>query len=128
MTTVSYTASRPFAGNRPYGQVVLHGPTGIRTPLILALVDTGADYLQLPASAAHAVGLSLGGGSPIRIRTAWATATLVLLAGVAVEVEGRRITADVLFHPSSSSRALLGRQALLRAIEAGFNRKEWLWS
>lgn len=126
MTLVSYTASRLFSGNRPYGQVVLRGPTG-STPVILALVDTGADYLQVPASVASAVGLSLATGTSTLIRTAWATATLTLLRGVAVEVEGRPITADVLFHPSGSSRALLGRQALLRAVEAGFNMKEWLW-
>jgi predicted aspartyl protease len=126
MTTVSYTSSRRFSGNRPYGEVILRGPTG-STPKILALVDTGADYLQLPASAASTVGLSLKVGRSTIVRTAWGMASMTLLHGIDVDVEGANVNVDVLFHPSSMSRALLGRQALLRAVEAGFTKHEWLW-
>lgn len=126
MTTVSYFGSRLFSGNRPYGEVVLKGPLG-STPTILALVDTGADYLQLPASSATTVGLSLAGGVSTATLTAGAPMTMTLVTAVSVEVEGIPATVDVLFHPSPGSRALLGRQTLLRAVEAGFNKSEWMW-
>lgn len=127
MTTVVYTNNRLYTGNRPYGDVVLRGPIAVTTTY-KALVDTGADYLQLPAAAAALVGISLKGGTLKAIYTAAGTTThMTLLTGVSVDVEGVGVTVDILFHPSASSRPLLGRQALLRAVQAGFTPTEWLW-
>lgn len=127
MTTVNYTQSSPYLGNRPYGDVVLHGPNGSTT--YKALVDTGADYLQLPQAAAALVGLSMANATTKKITTAWGHSpkSLQLLSNVSVDVEGVSVNVDVLFHPSPTSRPLLGRQALLRALEAGFNKRQWLW-
>ena len=125
MTTVTYTNSQLYNGNRPYADVELIGPTGRST--YKSLVDTGADYLQLPSSAASAVGLSLSGGKTITVQGAAGGTTMTLLSGLSITIEGISITADVLFHSSGASKPLLGRQALLAAVEAGFNTKEWLW-
>ena len=52
---------------------------------------------------------------------------MTLISGIDVEIEGKTVAADILFDPSGSTSALLGRQALLAALEAGFNTREWLW-
>jgi predicted aspartyl protease len=123
MTTVAYTGNYPYVGNRPYADVVLHGPSGA-APTYKCLVDTGADYLQLPSAAASLAGLA--GGSPLTVSGSTGSTTMTLMKGVTVEIEGKRVAVDVLFDPSGSSRALLGRQALLAAYDAGFNVSEWL--
>jgi len=126
MKTVNYLHSSQFTGKRPYSDVVLYGPTGLTTAY-KSLVDTGADYAQFPAAAASLVDLLLS-GPPLPVHTASGIASMTLIKDVSLDVEGISITADVLFHPDPNSRPLLGRQALLRAVEAGFNRKEWLWT
>ena len=49
MSTVTYTHNSAYVGNRPYADVVILGRRG-SNPAYKALVDTGADYLQLPVS------------------------------------------------------------------------------
>ncbi len=53
---------------------------------------------------------------------------MVLAKGLTVEVEGYLVTVDILFNPLNIGPAVLGRQALLAAVEAGFNASEWLWT
>lgn len=122
--TVVYTNSVPYTGNRPHADVVLLGGNN---PAYKALVDTGADYLQLPVAAMTNANLS--GGAPVSIRTAAGTyQTMTMVKGVTVTIEGAvTVTVDVVFHSNGNTGAFLGRQALLAAFEAGFNAKEWLW-
>ncbi len=135
MTLVTYTNQRLYSGNRPYSNVTLLGvtpyPSYGYTPYpnvnFWALVDTGADYLQLPMSAALTAGIDLSRGVPKTVHGATGTAALIFVTGINVEVEGKLVIVDVFFDPTNSSSALLGRQALLAAVEAGFNANEWLW-
>lgn len=136
MTLVTYTNQRPYSGNRPYSNITLLGVTpypgyGYGTyPNVnfWALVDTGADYLQLPISAAITAGIDLNRkGTQKTVHGATGTATLIFVTGVNVEIEGKTVVVDAFFDPTNSSSALLGRQALLAAVEAGFNANEWLW-
>jgi predicted aspartyl protease len=132
MTIVTYTQQRLFSGNRPYSNVTLlaaHPYYAYSNVNFQALVDTGADYLQLPASAAATAGIDLNSrGVPQNVHGATGTAVLIFVTGIDVEIEGKVITVDAFFDPTNLSSALLGRQALLTAVEAGFNAKEWLWT
>lgn len=127
MTTVTYTSAFGLTGNRPMADVYLQ-PSHPNSSVWVSLVDTGADYLQLPAAAAKAVGISLSGVPTQSVQTAGGTVSLPFVANLDVEIEGYVVKADVLFDPSSSSSVgpLLGRQALLAAYEVGFNASAWL--
>jgi len=125
MKIVNYSNSRLYSGNRPYADIVLAAG---RRPTYKALVDTGADYLQLPAAAAWLAGISLVGRASHAITTAGGSSPpMTLVPGVSVEVEGFSIIVDVLFSSAGTTGAFLGRQALLAAFDAGFNTTEWLW-
>ena len=127
MTSVNYSHNRDYSGNRPYSNITLLGINGGSNVNFSALVDTGADYLQLPASAASAAGINLASAQSASVYGAAGSTTMDFVTGVSVEVEGKTVIVDVLFDPSNSSSALLGRQCLLAAVEAGFNSNEWLW-
>jgi predicted aspartyl protease len=125
MPIVHYPHSKLYVGNRPLADVVLLGPAG-RSSTFLCLVDSGADYLQLPAAAAGMVGLALAGGTPHPTLTAsGSSVALTKLSGVQVEIEGKTVVVDVLFGPTLTPPPL-GRQALLAAYEVGLNTREWL--
>jgi predicted aspartyl protease len=126
MPTITYSNHKAYVANRPYADVVLiHGAT--RGPTHVCLVDTGADFLELPTGAATAVGLSLASGTRVPVSTAAGThVTMTKLTGVSVEVEGTRVTVDVLFNPHGR-QLLLGRQALFAAFsDVGFQTTRWL--
>lgn len=125
MSTVQYTATYPYIGNRPMADVWLE-PSNPNSPYYLCLVDTGADYLQLPAGAASQVGLSLLGAPTMKINTVSGSIVLPYLANCDVEIEGFVVTVDVIFDTYSNSNPILGRNALLSIYEAGFNTVEWL--
>ncbi len=127
MTTVTYSNQRTFSGNRPYSNITLLGVGGHPDVNFSALVDTGADYLQLPQSAATKAGINLSSAQPKPVHGATGTAFMLFVSAVRVEVEGKVLVVDVFFDPTNTSSALLGRQCLLAAVEAGFNASEWLW-
>jgi len=127
MTTVNYNSSSQYSGNRPYADVVLN-PSHPNAPTHKCLVDTGADYLQLPASAASTVGMSLATATNKSVTTVAGTVNLHFVSGVSVSIEGHPVTVDVLFDPTNTTMAIAGRQVLLRAFDLGFNIKEWLWT
>lgn len=124
--TITFPNLVRFSGNRPYADVRLN-PASRRVPTYKCIVDTGADYLQLPASAAGASGLSLIGAVPQPVTSASGTTTFQLLKGVTVDIEGQVVTVDVLFDPTNRSPALAGRGVLLAAFELGVRSRDWLW-
>ncbi|MEX2567484.1 MAG: retropepsin-like aspartic protease [Cyclobacteriaceae bacterium] len=127
MTTVKYSSSRALSGNRPYSNITLLGGNGNLNVNFKALVDTGADYLLLPKSAASSAGINLNAAKTWTVHGATGTSSMLFFANVSVEVEGKTVIVDCLLDPTNSSCALLGRQCLLAAVEAGFNTTEWLW-
>jgi hypothetical protein len=117
----------PYAGNRPWADVVLN--PGSATPVTLkCLVDTGADYLQVNAADLLAAGISVAGAPLTRISGAAGTATLPLRGKVPVTIEGSKVlTVDVVVDTGNATRPpLAGRQLLLAAFDLGFNVREWL--
>jgi len=128
ITTVTYTNSKAYVGKtrQPMADIALLGPAR-RFPVLGVLVDTGADLLQVPANAAASAGFPLGAGTKIPIGTAGGKATMILLSGVVVEIEGIRVTTDLLCHPNPGSRPLLGRAALAALVAYGFDAVNWVW-
>lgn len=126
MITVTYPNTIPFVGNRPYADVRLN-PAYRTAPTYKCIVDTGADYLQLPAAAAAASGLSLASAVSHPITSSSGTATYQRLSGVKLEIEGQTVTVDVLFDPTNSAPCLAGRNVLLAAFELGLEVGKWHW-
>lgn len=126
MITVTYPNTISFVGNRPYADVRLN-PSHRRSPTYKCIVDTGADYLQLPAAAAAASGLSLASAIAHPIASSAGTATYQRLNRVKLEIEGQSVTVDVLFDPSNTAPCLAGRNVLLAAFELGLEVGRWHW-
>lgn len=127
MTTIVFGNTLPFVGNRPYADVVLN-PSRVGAPTHKCLVDTGADYLLLPGSAAAASGLSLATSVPSTVSTAGGRAAMQLLRAVSVEIEGYRVVVDVLFDPTNKCPPLAGRGVLLPAFSIGMQSSDWHWT
>jgi predicted aspartyl protease len=127
MTIVAYSNKRGFSGNRPYSNVTLLGVNGKPDVNFCALVDTGADYLQLPYSAAVNAGINLSFAQLKTVHGATGVSSMLFVTKVRVQVEGKTVVVDIFFDRTNLSSALLGRQCLLAAVEAGFNTVEWMW-
>jgi predicted aspartyl protease len=127
MTTVTYSASRPYSGNRPWADVELN-PSSARVVTLKCLVDTGADFLQINAADAAAAGLSLATAVPVPISTAAGKTMLQKITGASVSIEGSKIlTVDILVDTTNSTKPpLAGRQLLIAAFDFGFNFTDWL--
>ena len=125
MIPMNYRARYPFVRNEPRADVWLE-PSHPGSPNYLCLVDTGAEYLQLPYAAAAQVGLSLVHAPTKAFNTAGGTVSLPYLTALSVEIEGYLVTVDVVFDTQTMPLMLLGRRALLAAYKVGFNASEWL--
>ncbi|WP_306393606.1 hypothetical protein [Telluria beijingensis] len=130
MSSHWFARSAAFVGNRPYADVRLVGSPGYQNTVThKCLVDTGADYLQLPALAATAAGLDLSRATPRAVGTAGGMVmSLLFLKKVAVMVEGRRIEIAVLFDPTNTALPLAGRNAVLTPFNIGFDDQAWHWT
>lgn len=126
MITISFANSVGFSGNRPYADVVLN-PSSRRSPNYKCLVDTGADYLQLPFSAITASGLNPAFAVPHRVTGSAGAATFQRLSAVPVTIEGQPVTVDVLFDPTNTAPPLAGRNVLLAAFDLGMQSTVWHW-
>lgn len=124
MKKITFSASFSFVGNRPFTDVKLN-PTYSGSPTHKCLVDTGADFLQLPISAAAKAGLSMATATLYSVSTASGTVTLQRLNGVTVEIEGKAVTVPVLFDPTNTAPLLAGRGVLLSAFDIGMQPKAW---
>lgn len=114
------TGQRGGTSNRPYAEVLV-GPKRLR---VWCLVDTGADELMLDTAAVARAGISCAGAPHVTVATAGGSLTVQRVAGQPVEIEGVSITTDILFAPRAIP--LLGRNALLSAVRAGFDHLGWL--
>ena len=127
MTLINFPNTAPFVGGRPYADVKLN-PTRLGVPTYKCLVDTGADFLVLPASAAGASGLSLSNTAQFPLSSATGSATMFILRSVAIEIEGYAVNVDVVFDPTNKCPPLVGRGALLAAFSLGMESSDWHWT
>lgn len=124
-TRVAYSDYLPYFNNRPYASVQLvNGPR--TSSVFTCLVDTGADYLLLPSSAAASVRLALPRRT-VSIGTVGGSISVHQVSGCTVEIEGVSVPVTVLFDPSGNLPLVLGREAIMACCECGFNTQEWLW-
>jgi predicted aspartyl protease len=126
-TIIHFNKNAAYVGNRPYADVILN-PATPGQPTHKCLVDTGADYLQIPLNAASSAGLAIGSATAYTVMTSAGTATMYLVRGVPVDIEGIPVTVDILCDPSNSAPYIAGRQVLWAAFDFGFNIKDWLWT
>jgi len=129
MSTIAFGNSAPFVGSppRPYADVILN-PSRAGVPAHKCLVDTGADYLLLPASAAALSGLSLSRSIPYAVSTAGGGVSMPLLKAVMVQIERYGVTVDVLFDPTNTCPPLAGRGVLIPAFAIGMRLSDWYWT
>lgn len=124
---ITFKSTVRFVGNRPYADVKLN-PRMSSSPTYKCLVDTGADYLQLPISAAGLASLQIASASQFIVTTAAGSQTMHMLKNVFVEIEGVGAHVDVLFDPTNNAPPLAGRSLLLTAFDLGFQVGDWHWN
>jgi predicted aspartyl protease len=124
---VDYDGSNGYSANRPYADIYCHGISGrvLKPVHLAALIDTGADYLELPNSVATQLGITLSSYPTHSVLTAGGYAPVRVVKSFSVEIEGKVVA--VTAHFLSISTALLGLDAILSAIDLGFDVKNWLY-
>ncbi|HEY6372167.1 MAG TPA: retroviral-like aspartic protease family protein, partial [Candidatus Sulfotelmatobacter sp.] len=110
----------------PKAEVYVIHPTTRKKTRYAAIVDTGADDLQLETAAAANAGLNYSALPGIAVTTAGATVTLKQ-ANIDIEIYGVQLNVPALFGPSPAG-VLLGRSALLKAFEIAFDNTAWGYS
>src|SRR5207245_4137414 len=96
----------------------------IRDATVTGVQTCALPIFVLPDEAAFAVGLDPRGGAPEPVTTVTGTTTMRRLTGCNVTVEATYpITVDVLF--GSGAMPVLGMDALLAAMETGFQAAHW---
>ena len=124
---ITYDGSNSYVTNRPYADIFCHGIGG-RTarPLHLsALIDTGADYLELSPVVASLLGMNLAIYPSHPIITAAGVTSVSVVNNFAVEIEGKLVRVTAHFLPLST--ALLGLRAILAAVDFGLDTGKWLY-
>jgi hypothetical protein len=97
---VPYDGAHGYVTNRPYADIFCHGVSGrIAKPFHLsALIDTGADYLELPTTVATSVGVNLYHYPTHKVITAGGgSASVVVVNNFSVDVEGKLVTVTAHF-------------------------------
>lgn len=121
----SYLNSKGYIGNRPVANVRLNG----QGPTIQCLVDTGADYLQLPIVFAGRAGVNTTAGTGVTV----GGVPMLRVNNVTIEIELQQVTGvDILFDTTNACVPALGRQAFLRNPtrhnqQSGFDSSDWAW-
>jgi len=129
-TTITFPNAKLYdaSDQRPYADVSVANGSGVRISAIYkCLVDTGADYIVLPISAAAGLVLS---GTMKNFRGVTGSKPMNFESGVQIMIETTYvITTDVLFDPSPTASfiPILGRTAILTAFDLGLDVSNWLW-
>jgi predicted aspartyl protease len=125
--TIDYDNGTSYAGGLARETVTLHGPGGLsghNIASILAVVDTGANFMHLPTQAAQGVGIVIVGTPNVTVSTANGQ---IQMWQIRVDVEIRRITRSILVNFANNSPALIGIESLKAFMDAlGFDHTEWL--
>jgi len=127
---VTYSQTRPNTGTPLRHEVDFRviGNNGSDFDAYDVLVDSGADFLQIPEDIGIKIGLLPGKTKQVDVSTVGGTVKMELLNNVEVEVEGKQtIYVDVLFHPDPASRPLFGRNAIWELKALGLDPTDWHW-
>jgi len=124
--TVDYDDGAVYNSRLAKEIVTLHGPGG---PLgnrasMLAVLDTGANFMHLPTQAAQGIGIVLAGPPNVTVATANGQIQMWQI-NVQVEFRGKRQNIPTNF--ANNSPPLMGMEALTVFMNAlGFDQTEWL--
>jgi hypothetical protein len=132
VANIAYAQTHAFVANpptvqgqvvkRPWLEVEIHKPPQSRR--LWCLVDTGADDTVLPLGVAATLGIYYQGLPVVQAATANGTANLYKQANLTLDLAGAvGVVADVVFGVVTTP--LLGRSALLAAVDAGFEASQW---
>jgi hypothetical protein len=130
--TVTYAQTHAFIANpptlqgnvvqRPWLEVTFHWPPKSRR--VWCLVDTGADDTVLPLGVAATLGINYNALPVVQVGTANGNANLYKQPNLTLDLAGAvGVVADVVF--GVVGIPLLGRSALLGAVDAGFEAARW---
>jgi predicted aspartyl protease len=124
---VDYDGYNGYVRNRAYADIYCHGLGGrVPNPFHLAgLIDTGADYLELPNSVAQQLGLNLSLYSTNLVLTAGGYIPVAIVPNFGVEIEGKLVT--VTTHFMALSTALVGLSVIIAAVDIGLDPNRWLY-
>lgn len=124
---IPYDGAHAFSTNRPYADIYCHGISGrVPKPFHLgALIDTGADHLELPNKVAHQVGINLSAYPSHPVLTAGGYLPVVVVPNFTVDIEGKLV--QVTAHFLGITTALLGLRAILRAVDFGLDTSQWFY-
>jgi predicted aspartyl protease len=108
---------------RPYDFFRVHG-SGSAAMDMWGLLDTGADDLMLDMQVARNLQFDLSNCNMELVTVA--TGHIILLPRMKVDItlRGKRVTVDAIF---GAQTPLIGRRALLKAIEFGADKGGWLY-
>jgi len=124
---VEYDGYHGYVRNRAYADIYCHGVAG-RLPKpfhLAALIDTGADYLELPNSVAQQLGLNLSVYPTNLVLTAGGYIPVAVVPNFGVEIEGKLIS--VTTHFIALSTALVGLSVIIAAVDIGLDVSRWLY-
>jgi predicted aspartyl protease len=130
MIQVNYAMSYPYISNPPgyallptqHAWLELEVYHQSKSWRFFAIVDTGADDLILDTGVASYLGIPQGPQN-YSVVTAGGTVPMQRQPGMTVDVAGTTIQTDVVF--GVLPLPLLGRRALLAAVEFGFGQRDW---
>ncbi len=124
---VDYDGFYGYYKNRDYANIYCHVVEG-RVPQpfrLAALIDTGADYLELPNSVAQQLGLNLSMYPANLVLTAGGYLPVAVVPNFGVEIEGKLVS--VTAHFMALSTALLGLSVIIASADIGFDVNKWLY-
>lgn len=117
-----------LSANRPYCEVTVFGVNGSASARHFCIVDSGADYLQIPEQILQALGISWDpswGFVPV-MDASMCNFSFRVYRNITVGIEGKTVLVpEIISLPDVP--ALLGRTAFLKAMHVGFDGTGWLY-
>jgi hypothetical protein len=125
----SATLATTTATPRPEGALVLIGiAPNPDYAFGYVLVDSGADYVVLPEKAGLSAGIGLPAKPTTTLHGVGGNIAAALMRGLALEFQGLRIAADVMFDYSNAAPPLFGRSGMRALQDIGLDPGDWHWN
>jgi predicted aspartyl protease len=122
---IAWGSRRNDTSNRPFCSIRVHGGPGPDGPDLLGLLDTGADYLMLDNDVARILEIDLEKCREVPVTLASGEEALMRKKRVKVTILGKRVPVTAVFGVRGTT--IIGRTAILRAIDFGIDMKGWLY-
>ena len=126
---IAYDGTNGYVRGRAYANITCYGVKNALVPApgvpLAVLIDTGADHLELPTGVASQLGINLATYGVIPLLTAGGTIPVKVVPNFGVEIENKLVYVTV--HFLAISTGLLGLDAILKAVDFGFDLTQWLY-